>query len=416
LLGLAAPGAVRSSREAGPTRLAFETNRTGDGDIAVATDANGGQLVTSAGSEDIQPAVAPNGRIAFASDRDDNYDLFVTDAGGQGERTQITKNKASDYSPAWAPGGGLLAFVSERNGNADIFVIDASGSAVAESVTTSRADDRDPAWSPNGVKLVFSSDRSGTYDLWIIRFGHEPRRITSGTANDFEPAWSPDGRLLAFTRRDSTGNYDIFTLNLYTGNFHRVTRNPAEDSEPAWSRDGKQLAFTSDRGGDYDIYVIDVDGLGEVQNFSNDPAALFDVSPSWKPAEVAQPTRTTGSVKTPKGVIECDNNDYTDGADVIVGSPVDDHLCGGGGGDVIKGRGGNDVIYGDAGSDRILGQDGNDILVGGEGKDQLFGGAGKDKLKCRDGHADALKGGNGQDRGRTDGRRVDAEFSVEAPL
>jgi Tol biopolymer transport system component len=113
------------SSQAGAAQLAFETNRTGDGDIAVATEPNGGRLVTTAGSEEIQPAVAPNGRIAFASDRrDDNYDIFVTDPGGQGEPTHVTKNKASDYSPAWAPGGGLLAFVTERNGNPDIYVIE----------------------------------------------------------------------------------------------------------------------------------------------------------------------------------------------------------------------------------------------------------------------------------------------------
>jgi WD40 repeat protein len=328
----------------------------------------------------------------------------------------VTKNNASDYSPAWAPGGGLLAFVSERNGNADIFVIEASGKAVAESVTTSRADDRDPAWSPTGVKLVFSSNRSGTYDLWIIRLGHEPRRITSGAGNDFEPAWSPDGRRLAFTRRDPSGNYDIYTLNISTGSFHRITKNPAEDSEAAWSEDGTQIAFTSDREGDYDIYVIASDGSGQAENFSNDPA-LFDVSPSWRPAEVTAPNRTPGSVRKSKGVIGCDNEGkYTEGDDIITGSSQDEVLCGGGGDDVIKGGGGKDTLYGDAGSDSIYGQDGNDILIGGLGKDRLFGGAGKDKFKCRDGHADAAKGGNGQDRARTDGKKVDAEFSVEAPL
>ena len=84
LLAFAAPGAVRSSTQAGRPQLAFETNRTGDGDIAVATEPNGGRLVTSSGFEDIQPAVGANGRFAFASDRDDNYDIFVTDPGGEG--------------------------------------------------------------------------------------------------------------------------------------------------------------------------------------------------------------------------------------------------------------------------------------------------------------------------------------------
>ena len=106
----------------------------------------------------------------------------------------------------------------------------------------------------------------------------------------------------------------------------------------------------------------------------------------------------------------------TNGADLIVGTNGMDHIEGLGGDDVIKGGGGNDTIYGDAGDDRIEGQDGNDILIGGTGRDKLSGGAGKDKLKCREGHADSVKGGNGLDRARTDGRRLDAQKSVEAPL
>jgi hypothetical protein len=76
------------------------------------------------------------------------------------------------------------------------------------------------------------------------------------------------------------------------------------------------------------------------------------------------------------------------GADTLTGGPGDDRLLGGAGADRLNGGAGADALFGGAGDDR---------LTGGAGSDSLFGGEGDDHLVARDGEADAVTCGPGDD-------------------
>ena len=45
----------------------------------------------------------------------------------------------------------------------------------------------------------------------------------------------------------------------------QLTDNYSGDYSPAWSPDGRRIAFSSDRDGDSEIYVMNVDGSGATQ-------------------------------------------------------------------------------------------------------------------------------------------------------
>ena len=48
---------------------------------------------------------SPDGqKIAFASKRDGNWEIYVMNADGSGQQ-RLTRNAASDFAPAWSPDG-----------------------------------------------------------------------------------------------------------------------------------------------------------------------------------------------------------------------------------------------------------------------------------------------------------------------
>ena len=345
-------------------------------------------------NEDAQPAISPQGHLAFTSDRSGNFDIYVKPRGG--EPVQVTDHPASDYEPAWSVEGARIAFVSERTGNPDIFVALTEERASPTRLTLSPAVDINPAWSPQGLSLAFSSNRKGNYDIWILDLGRMPKRLTRNKAADFDPAWSPDGRKLAFTRRNAAGNYDIYVIKADGSGLRRLTNSPAEDAEPNWSPTGEQIAFVTDRDGDYEIYVMNADGTRK-RNFSQDPDTA-NLSPDWQVSPAAGSDRAPQRHATTLGGVTCGPLSGTPASETLVGTPSADVICGRGGADTIIGGGGND------------------ILDGGPGKDILQGGPGKDRIVARDGQRDRVQGGVGNDRARTDGSPRDVRKSIEAPL
>src|SRR5207247_6229282 len=70
-----------------------------------------------------------NGKIAFVSDRDGNFEIYVMNADGTGQ-TRLTNDTHDDVNPAFSPDGTKIAFVSDRAFNTDpeIWIMNADGS------------------------------------------------------------------------------------------------------------------------------------------------------------------------------------------------------------------------------------------------------------------------------------------------
>ena len=91
------------------------------------------------------------------------------------------------------------------------------------------------------------------------------------------------------------------------------------------------------------------------------------------------------------------------------GNSGNNFLAGTDGGDRIKGKGGDDSLRGKGGDDCLSGGTENDRLNGGSGEDLLKGGAGDDVIYAKDGEADKVRCGFGDDTAR-----VDAQDTVSA--
>ena len=241
-------------------------------------------------------------QIAFVSQRDGNFEIYIMDADG-GNQRRLTNNRDRDFRPSWSPDGKRIAFVSDRDGHVhvirggstyEIYVMDADGSNQLN-LTNNPHNDRSPSWSPDGRRIVFQSDRDNDRDHNIEIYvmdadGSNPQRLTNNPTEDEDPAWSPDGRRIVFSARreghveNKFGiTHEIYVMNADGGNEQRLTENRNNDWSPSWSPDGKRIAFMSDRKGDlqnFEIYVMDADGKNQ-QRLTNNRDS--DSSPSWSP-------------------------------------------------------------------------------------------------------------------------------------
>jgi len=255
-------------------RIAFSTERDGNWEIyAMNADGSGVTRLTNNSADDSSPSWSPDGRrIAFISDRDRNVEIYAMNADGS-DVARLTNNSAYDHNPSWSPDGRRIAFASDLDGNDEIYAMNADGSGLAR-LTDNSADDWSPSWSPDGRRIAFDSDRDGNREIYAMNAdGSGVTNLTNNPATDGDPSWSPDGRRIAFYR-----GREIYAMNADGSSLARLTNNSADDRDPSWSPDGRRIAFASDRDGNFEIYVMNADGSG-VTRLTDSPDG--DYHPAW---------------------------------------------------------------------------------------------------------------------------------------
>ena len=76
---------------------------------------------------------------------------------------------------------------------------------------------------------------------------------------DIRPAVSPDGKQISFTSTRN-GNYEIYIMDIDGNNVRRVTHHEERDDYSAWHPDGR-LLIVSERAGQFDLYLYDLGQL-----------------------------------------------------------------------------------------------------------------------------------------------------------
>jgi Tol biopolymer transport system component len=94
--------------------------------------------------------------------------------------------------------------------------------------------------------------------LLVIDAGGGASRQITDVPGDTMPSWSPDGARIAFASAERGGSWDIFALELASGNVATLVASPGVDAHPVWSPDGRQVAYLSNRDGYWGIYTVDV--------------------------------------------------------------------------------------------------------------------------------------------------------------
>ncbi len=241
------------------------------------------------------------GTIAYPAFNGTTYDIYFGDVASS--QSRLYRGAASQ--PAFNTDGSRIAFQSWAGTSRGL--VTASRAGGNEYLITNFLEDELPTWSPDGNSIMFFSRRSGDRSSRLYRtradvdfrnnparevsvFGEYPSWGTDGqitfrgwgntapgirlSGPDFSniqtvtssgdhtaPALSPNGTRIAFMGRDE-GNWDIYVINVDGSKLTRLTTDPARDGLPAWSPNGQAIAFVSDRDGSsqWAIYGVNADG------------------------------------------------------------------------------------------------------------------------------------------------------------
>ncbi len=170
---------------------------------------------------------------------------------------------------------GTIVFAARNFGHSHLWFY-VPGDPEPFQLTYGDWDDRHPSIEPNGKQIAFSSHRDGNWDIYMldIKTG-ETRRLTATLGYEGRPQWSPDGQWITYEAYYE-GNYDVWLMPVEgSGEPIRLTTHPAEDLSPVWSPDGRKIIFTSNRDGNYDLYLADLDAVEDrFKNISNTPDSI----------------------------------------------------------------------------------------------------------------------------------------------
>ena len=260
-------------------KIAFASLRDGNYEIySMNPDGSNQTRLTNNTATDYYPAISPDGnQIAFASNRNGNSEIYVMNADGTGQ-IRLTNHPQTDSQPSFSPDGSRIVFVSNRNGNLEIYLMNADGTDQTR-LTKNSAPDFEPVFSPDGNKIAFTSQRDGYGQVYLMNAdGMNQTRLTNVVADEYDPSFSPDGSRIAFASFRHGATVEIYAMNADGTNQTRLTDNAAGDISPSFSPDGSQIAFASNRDGRLEVYVMNSDGTGQIRLTDN---AAGNEIPSW---------------------------------------------------------------------------------------------------------------------------------------
>ncbi|MEG3175975.1 S41 family peptidase [Sphingomonas sp. RB3P16] len=137
----------------------------------------------------------------------------------------------------------------------------------------------EPTLSPDGALIAFASGG----DIWeVAASGGIARPLVTDAATEGRPLYSPDGTRLAFTSTRG-GNANLYVLDLASGAVTRLTYAEAGEELDAWSPDGKYLYFASgvaDVARQGDIFRVPAAGGTPMQISREKYLAEYQAAPS----------------------------------------------------------------------------------------------------------------------------------------
>jgi Tol biopolymer transport system component len=305
------------------SRLAFQSTRTGNGDVYVLTLATGNvKRVTYDDVPEQLDAWSRDGRMLYfssgAKDVNGMNDIFRVSVDGGTPMPVSDDRFAQEYWSAPSPTDpNVIAFTGKgrtasdwwRKGHAhidesQIWIAHIDGALPRyDAVTNDPSKHAWPMWSGDGKTLYFMSDRDGVENLWAKPVtGGDARELTSfKNGRVVWPSIANDGKTIVFER-----NFTIWSLDLASGKTSEVpitlrgaSASPASDHQTltqgfqslALSPDGRKIAFVG-RG---EVFAASAKDGGDATRITTTPE--LETQLAWAPTAAVSSTRRHAAVR-----------------------------------------------------------------------------------------------------------------------
>ena len=196
--------------------------------------------------QNVQPALSPDRTtIAFSSNRQGDFELYLMDADGQNLR-RITTQPGADGDPAWTPDGKRIVYTSTCAGASQIFSVNRDGEQSMQ-LTTPGGGNASPVVSPDGKSIAFISGRDGNDEVYRMDLdGSNQLNISSTREKEASPQYFANGDL-AWAAEVKRNGWQL--VRVPAGDTAKVVlaSNPQPITAWAVSRDGERLAVVAGR-------------------------------------------------------------------------------------------------------------------------------------------------------------------------
>ncbi|KPM33144.1 Putative peptidase/protease family protein [Croceitalea dokdonensis DOKDO 023] len=231
------------------------------------------------------PSISPDGAaIVFTY----KGNLFRVAATG-GTATQLTFHNAHDYKAVWSRDGQRIAFASDRYGNFDIFSMDALGGA-ATRLTFHSTDEIPYAYSHDNRTVLFGATRQDAVKHRQYPTGSQPELYAvapmAGSVNQVltvpaqDVQTSKDGGFLLYHDKKgyedefrkhhvSAITRDVWKYDTASGKHTMLTSFKGEDRNPVLSTDEKTVYYLSEESGNFNVHKFALDTPSQNQQLTN---------------------------------------------------------------------------------------------------------------------------------------------------
>jgi Tol biopolymer transport system component len=255
--------------------LAFRSGEAGGGRLVWA-DRTGqkGDAVGDPG--DIrETALSPDGRWLALTLRQGSSgeDIWIRDL-VRGVTSRFTFNEGNDRNPVWSPAGDRLAFAAQREGDYDVAVKAVGGTGEVEVLLEAEGRQGPTSWSPDGKQLLYYNvDAETSWDINVLGLDGDPdpRPFVRSPFIEVRARFSPDGRWVAYESNES-GRFEIY-VQAFPGPGGKWQISTAGGSEPQWGPDGRELFYLSP---EREMMRVDVETGGAFE--AGIPEAMFGTS------------------------------------------------------------------------------------------------------------------------------------------